>query len=97
MYSLEHITGKVANSRLSDPASMYGDKAEFLRFSVALTKSRESAEFKEFYRFLAQCFEDADQARQGRREPPGVRPGRPLPLELPRELARRHRGGRGLS
>merc|ERR1719284_2265890 len=65
-YSLKHIAGKVANARPSDPASMYGDKAEFLRFSVALTKSRESAEFKEFYRFLAQCFEDADQDRDGK-------------------------------
>merc|ERR1719393_685327 len=65
-YSLKHIAGKVANARLSDPASMYGDKAEFLRFSVALTKSRESAEFKEFYRFLAQCFEESDQDRDGK-------------------------------
>merc|ERR1712151_943571 len=65
-YSLRHIAGKVASAPLSDPSSMYGNKDEFLRFAVALSKSRESAEFKEFYRFLAQCFEDADQDRDGK-------------------------------
>merc|ERR1719440_1163994 len=36
-----------------------------MNFAVALTKSRESAEYKEFYRFLWRCFEDADQDRDG--------------------------------
>lgn len=65
-YALTHITEKVATAPLKDASSMYGSKAEFLRFAVALSRGRKSAEFKEFYAFLLQCFQDADQDRDGK-------------------------------
>merc|ERR1719410_2289723 len=65
-YSLTHITGKVANAPLGNAPSMYGSKAEFMRFAVALTKNRAGAEYKEFYRFLLQCFQDADEDADGK-------------------------------
>merc|ERR1719410_2971789 len=65
-YSLTHITGKVATAPLGNAPSMYGSKAEFMRFAVALTKNRAGAEYKEFYRFLLQCFHDADEDADGK-------------------------------
>merc|ERR1711972_348744 len=46
--------------------SMRGNKKEFLRFVKAVTQSRASAEYKEFYNFLLECFVEADQDMDGK-------------------------------
>merc|ERR1719410_122309 len=58
-YSLNHIAGKVATAVPGNNSSMYASKAEFLQFAVKLSESRTSAEYKDFYAFLLQCFQDA--------------------------------------
>merc|ERR1719393_1156153 len=65
-YALRHIAGKVATAPVGDSSNMKSGKQEFLRFISALSLSRESAEFKEFYAFLLDCFRDADQDRDGK-------------------------------
>merc|ERR1712079_751586 len=68
-YTLKHITGKVATaSSHGDIANMKGSKEEFLRSVTILTQpdGKETAEFKEFYRFLMECFMEADQDRDGK-------------------------------
>merc|ERR1712078_391743 len=63
-YALRHIAGKVATAPVGDSSNMKSGKQEFLRFISALSLSRESAEFKEFYAFLLDCFRgDAQDVR----------------------------------
>merc|ERR1712187_16883 len=64
-YSVKHITEKVAQAPVGRTPNMRGNKEEFLRFVAAATQSRASAEYKEFYNFLLECFVEADEDMDG--------------------------------
>merc|ERR1711953_777518 len=65
-YSVKHIAEKVTQAPVGRNPSMRGNKKEFLRFVLAATQSRASAEYKEFYNFLLECFVEADQDMDGK-------------------------------
>jgi Ca2+-binding EF-hand superfamily protein len=65
-YSLKHIAEKVTQAPTERNPSMRGNKEEFLRFAAAATQSRASAEYKEFYNFLLECFVEADEDMDGK-------------------------------
>merc|ERR1719277_375134 len=65
-YSLKHIAEKVKSAPIGNTLKMTAGKGEFLRFAILLARSRASAEYKEFYSFLFECFAEADQDRDGK-------------------------------
>jgi len=67
-YTLNHIKGKVGSAPDGEIANMNGSKEEFMRSMTILTgpRGKETAEYKEFYRFLMACFMEADSDRDGK-------------------------------
>jgi Ca2+-binding EF-hand superfamily protein len=65
-YCVKHISEKVVGTQPGNIPGMRGSKQDFLLFIRNLTTSRKSAEYKEFYSFLLECFTEADTDRDGR-------------------------------